>query len=287
MKTGLVLEGGAMRGVYTAGVLDVFMEHGISFDGVIGVSAGALFGINLLSKQKGRVIRYNKKFNSDKNYMGFRPLIKTGNIIDTQYAYYTVPSKLDVFDNETFMASNVPFYAVVTNMETGAAEYMQITDAFAQMETLRASASMPFVARPVEIDGRRYMDGAVADSIPFEKFLEMGYDRLVVVLTKDADYVKSPVSPFMTKAVYGKKYARFEKALRERHQNYNGCVKRLNALEQQGSLFVIRPSVRIKMSRIEKNPETLQRMYDLGVTDANARLCEVKDYLYQKGAAGL
>ena len=287
MKTGLVLEGGAMRGVYTAGVLDVFMDHDIGFDGVIGVSAGALFGINLLSKQKGRVIRYNKKFNGDKNYMGFRPLLKTGNIIDTQYAYYTVPAKLDVFDNETFMASKVPFYAVVTNLETGDAEYIRITDAFAQMETLRASASMPFVARPVEIDGRRYMDGAVADSIPFEKFLEMGYDRLVVVLTKDADYIKGPVSPFMTKAVYGKKYARFEKKLRERHSNYNSCVQRLNALEKEGGLFVIRPSARLKMSRIEKNPETLQKMYDLGVGDANARLDEVKNYLYQEGAAGL
>lgn len=281
MKTGLVLEGGAMRGVYTAGVLDVFMENDIGFDGVIGVSAGALFGINLLSKQKGRVIRYNKKFNGDKNYMGVRPLLKTGNIIDTEYAYHIVPSKLDVFDNETFMASNVPFYAVVTNLETGDAEYIRITDAFAQMETLRASASMPFVARPVEIDGRRYMDGAVADSIPYEKFLEMGYDRLVVVLTKDADYVKSPVSPFMAKAVYGRKYARFEKKLRERHSSYNGCVKRLNALEQEGGLFVIRPSTRIKMSRIEKNPETLQRMYDLGVKDANALLDGLKDYLHK------
>lgn len=287
MKTGLVLEGGAMRGVYTAGVLDVFMENDIGFDGIIGVSAGALFGINLLSKQKGRVIRYNKKYNRDKNYMGFRPLIKTGNIIDTEYAYHTVPSKLDVFDNETFMASGTPFYAVVTNMETGDAEYIRITDAFAQMEALRASASMPFVARPVEIGGKRYMDGAVADSIPYEKFLEMGYDRLVVVLTKDADYVKSPVSGFMTKAVYGKKYARFEKKLRERHSNYNACVQRLNALEKEGGLFVIRPSVRIKMSRIEKNPETLQSMYDLGVKDASALLGGLKDYLYREGAAGL
>ena len=209
MKTGLVLEGGAMRGIYTAGVLDVFMEHDISFDGVIGVSAGALFGVNLLSKQKGRVIRYNKRFNGDKNYMGLKPLLKTGNIIDTRYAYYEVPLKLDLFDNAAFMASNIPFYAVVTNIETGEAEYIQIKDVFAQMETLRASASMPFVSKPVALDGKWYLDGAVADSIPYEKFLEMGYDRLVVVLTKDADYVKSPVSPFMTKAFYDKKYADF------------------------------------------------------------------------------
>lgn len=279
MKTGLVLEGGAMRGLYTAGVLDVFMENDISFDGIIGVSAGALFGVNLLSKQKGRVLRYNKRFNPDKNYMGLRPLLKTGNIIDTEYAYYTVPTKLDIFDNDTFMASDTPFYAVVTNIETGEAEYIQITDAFKQMEVLRASGSMPFVSKPVDIDGSRYLDGAVADSIPFEKFLEMGYDRLVVVLTKDADYVKGPVSPFMTRVFYGKKYADFESKLRNRHSNYNSCMERLRTREKDGEVFVIRPTKRIKISRVEKNPDRMQSMYELGVCDANAVLDRLKKYM--------
>lgn len=278
MKTGLVLEGGAMRGIYTAGVLDVFMENNISFDGVIGVSAGALFGVNLLSKQKGRVLRYNKRFNGNKDYMGLKPLLKTGNIIDTQFAYYTVPTRLDIFDNDTFMASNIPFYAVVTNIETGEAEYIPITDVFKQMEILRASGSMPFVSKPVEINGKWYLDGAVADSIPFEKFLEMGYDRLVVVLTKDADYVKRPISPFMTKAVYGKKYTAFENKLRNRHSNYNSCMDRLRIMEEEGGIFVIRPTKRIKISRVEKNPDKMQRMYELGVQDANAALGRLKQY---------
>lgn len=146
MKVGLVLEGGAMRGMYTAGVLDVFLENGIEFDGIIGVSAGAIFGVNFLSKQKGRVIRYNKRFNRDKNYLGLRPLIKTGNIVDTELAYNKVPRELDIFDDTTYMASKVPFYAVVTNIETGQAEYKQVTSVFEQMDTLRASASMPFVS---------------------------------------------------------------------------------------------------------------------------------------------
>lgn len=279
MKTGLVLEGGAMRGIYTAGVLDVFMEHDISFDGVIGVSAGALFGVNLLSKQKGRVLRYNKKYNGDKNYMGLRPLLKTGNIIDTQYAYDTVPRKLDIFDNAAFMQSKVPFYAVVTNIDTGEAEYIQVQDVFEQMDVLRASGSMPFVSRPVEIDGKCYLDGAVADSIPFEKFLEMGYDRLVVVLTKPADYVKGPMPSVMTKAVYGKKYTDFEKKLRSRHDNYNRCMERLMEKEQNGEVFVFRPSQKLKIKRVEKNPEKLQLMYELGVKDANAALDRLKKYL--------
>ena len=279
MKTGLVLEGGAMRGIYTAGVLDVFMEHDICFDGVIGVSAGALFGVNLLSKQKGRVIRYNKRFNGDKNYMGLKPLFKTGNIIDTQYAYYEVPFKLDIFDNETFMASNIPFYAVVTNIENGEAEYIQIKDVFKQMETLRASASMPFMAKPVEIDGKWYLDGAVADSIPYEKFFEMGYDRLVVVLTKDANYVKGPVSPFLTKAVYGRKYADFAGKLRERHNNYNRCMERIKAAEKENKIFVLRPTQRVKIKRTETDPQKMQTMYELGVHDANDALDRLISYM--------
>lgn len=279
MKTGLVLEGGAMRGIYTAGVLDVFMEHDICFDGIIGVSAGALFGVNLLSKQKGRVIRYNKRFNSDKNYMGLKPLFKTGNIIDTQYAYYEVPFKLDIFDNETFMASNIPFYAVVTNIANGEAEYIQIKDVFAQMETLRASASMPFMAKPVEIDGKWYLDGAVADSIPYEKFFEMGYDRLVVVLTKDADYVKGPVSPFLTKAVYGRKYADFADKLRNRHNNYNRCMERIKAAEKENEIFVLRPTKRVKIKRTETDPQKMQTMYELGIRDANDALDRLISYM--------
>ena len=166
MKTGLVLEGGAMRGMYTAGVLDTFLDAGISVDGVVGVSAGALFGVNYLSGQKGRVIRYNKRFNGDKNYMGLRPLLREGNLFSTHYAYERVPRELDPFDDETFQASRIPFYAVVTDTATGEPEYIRIQSAFAQMDTLRASGSMPFVSRPGKIGHREYLDGVIGDSIP-------------------------------------------------------------------------------------------------------------------------
>ena len=154
MKTGLVLEGGAMRGRYTAGVLDVFLDNEIHMDSVVGVSAGALFGVNYLSGQKGRLIRYNMRCNPDKNYMGLRPLLREGNIVDTEYAYDKVPHELDPFDDEAFQRSGVPFYAVITNVHTGEPEYVQIKSAFAQMDTLRASGSMPFVSHPVSINGQ-------------------------------------------------------------------------------------------------------------------------------------
>lgn len=283
MKTGLVLEGGAMRGMYTAGVLDVFMEQGITFDGVIGVSAGALFGVNLLSKQAGRVIRYNKRFNADPNYLGLRPLLRTGNIVDTDYAYNRVPRTLDVFDDETYRASGVPFYAVVTNIETGEAEYIKVDSVFEQMDVLRASGSMPFVSKPVEIGGKKYLDGAITDSIPFEKFQEMGYERLVVVLTKPVGYVKKPMSKSLTRICYGHQYPKFARKVRERHVMYNATTARLTKLEQEGKVLALRPSQHIKISRVEKHPEKLQALYDVGVRDAQAKIEQIRRFLADTG----
>ena len=279
MKTGLVLEGGAMRGMYTAGVLDVFMEQGITFDGVIGVSAGALFGVNLLSKQAGRVIRYNKRFNADPNYLGLRPLLRTGNIVDTDYAYNRVPRTLDVFDDETYRASGIPFFAVVTNVETGEAEYIKVDSVFDQMDVLRASGSMPFVSKPVEIAGKKYLDGAITDSIPFEKFMEMGYDRLVVVLTKPDGYVKKPMSPLLTRLCYAHEYPNFAKKVRDRHVMYNASTARLGELEQEGKVLILRPSQHVKISRVEKDPEKLQALYDVGIRDAQKRSGQIRQFL--------
>ena len=268
-----------MRGMYTAGVLDVFMEQGITFDGVIGVSAGALFGVNLLSKQAGRVIRYNKRFNADPNYLGLRPLLRTGNIVDTDYAYNRVPHKLDVFDDETYRASGVPFYAVVTNVETGEPEYIKIDSVFDQMDVLRASGSMPFVSKPVEIGGKKYLDGAITDSIPFEKFMEMGYDRLVVVLTKPAGYVKKPMSPLLTRMFYVNAYPKFAEKVRDRHVMYNASTACLGELEREGTVLVLRPSQHVKISRVEKDPDKLQALYDVGVRDAQERSDKIRQFL--------
>ena len=276
MKTALVLEGGAMRGMYTAGVLDVFMEQGITFDGVIGVSAGALFGVNLLSGQKGRAVRYNKKFNSDPDYMGVKSLLTTGNIVNTEFAYKRVPEELDPFDGEAYKKSGIPFYAVISNIRTGKAEYVLVEDVFEQMDVLRASGSMPFVSKPVKIDGEQYLDGAVIDSIPFEKMLELGYDQLVVVLTKCDGYIKKPIPKLLADGFYKRKYPKFAQAVANRHIMYNGQMIRLKTLEQEGKVVVLRPTRQVDIGKIEKNPEKIQEMYDLGVEDAKRALEELR-----------
>ena len=278
LKTGLVLEGGAMRGMYTAGVLDVFFEQGIAFDGIMGVSAGALFGVNYLSKQPGRVIRYNKKFNGDKNYMGIRPLLREGNIVSTEYAYGKVPCELDVFDDETYKKSSVPFYAVVTDMESGEAEYIQVKSVFDQMDTLRASGSMPFVSRPVLIGDKKYLDGAIADSIPFKKMKEMGYENIVVILTRDSEYRKKPMSKPLSRLLYGK-YPEFLAKMLSRHTMYNSSVEELCRWEKNGEAFVIRPTEKIEIKRTEKDPNKLQAVYELGRKDAECAMHDLKEYL--------
>lgn len=270
-KTGLVLEGGAMRGMFTAGVLDVFMENEVQIDGIIGVSAGALFGVNFLSNQPGRVIRYNKKYAGDKRNMGLYSLFTTGDIVNKDFAYYTVPQQFDIFDDQTFMDSEIPFYAVVTNMETGQPEYMQVKSVFQDMEILRASGSMPFVTKPVVINGQKYLDGGVSDSIPYKKFFEMGYEHLIVVLTRDIDYVKKPMSKRLISMFY-RKYPKFMEQLIRRHDIYNQSVAELKKLEKEGRVTIIRPSEPIQISRMEKDPDKLQEVYELGRKDGMAFL---------------
>lgn len=278
MKIGLVLEGGAMRGMYTAGVLDVMHDAAIGYDCAVGVSAGALFGINYFSGQKGRVIRYNKKYNGDPEYMGLRPLLREGNIVSTDYAYNRVPRKLDPFDNEAFRNSGIPFYAVVTDIDAGKAEYVRIGDVFEQMDTLRASGSMPFVSRPVILGGKRYLDGAISDAVPYAWLSEQGCDKLVVVLTRDISYRKSPENGAMVWLKY-RKYPKLRELLTHRHEAYNASIARLRKWESEGRAFVVRPSMEIKLKRIEKDPQKLQAVYDLGVGDMKRALDGLRAYL--------
>lgn len=278
MKIGLVLEGGAMRGMYTAGVLDTFLDNDIKVDSVVGVSAGALFGVNYPSGQKGRVIRYNKRFNGDKNYMGLIPLLREGNIVSTKYAYEEVPKVLDPFDDEAYKKSAVPFYAVVTDVDTGNPEYIQINSVFEQMDTLRASGSMPFVSKPVIINGKKYLDGGITDSIPFEWLAGQGCDKLLVILTRDMEYRKKSMPTVLVK-LYGRKYPIIAEKLLERHALYNRSVQLLKQWEDEGRAFVIRPSQPIEIGRIEKNPDKLQAVYDLGIKDGKETIKKLNEYL--------
>ena len=278
MKVGLVLEGGAMRGMYTAGVIDVFLENNIKVDCIIGVSAGALFGVNYCSNQKGRVLRYQKKHVKEKNYMGIKTLLKTGNIINTETAYYDIPLKLDVFDEEAYKKSKTDFYLVATNIETGEAEYKKIKNTQKEIEYFRATSAMPFVSQIVEIDGKKYLDGALADSIPLDKMQELGYDKIIVVLTKPAGYKKKKPPKILANKVY-KEYPKLAEAINTRYQRYNKTIDKINDLEKKKEIIVIRPSRKVKMSRIEKDIDKLQEMYDLGVEDTKNILKSLKSYI--------
>ena len=278
MKVGLVLEGGAMRGMYTAGVLDTFLENNIEVDGIIGVSAGVLFGVNYLSKQKGRVIRYNKRFINDRRYMGLWSLLTTGNIINKEFSFYEVPQKLDVFDNDTFMKSKIDFWATVTNMETGNAEYIKLDDLFAQMEVLRATSAMPYVSKIVELENGKYLDGGISDSIPVEKCKELGFDKVIVVLTRHLDYRKRKPKEFLAKTYY-RKYPKFAKTLNNRYKMYNETVEKIIDMENKKEIFVIRPTRLVKVKRIEKDPNKLQEMYELGIEDAKNSLEKLNEYI--------
>ena len=270
-KTGLVLEGGGMRGIYTAGVLDVLMEEGLSFDGVIGVSAGAIHGCSFLSMQKGRSIRYYKKYSKDPRFMGVRSLIKTGDIVGAAFCYHELPDKLDVYDHEAFLANQTDFYVSCTNLETGEAEYPKITDMRRDIDYLRASATLPYVSKIVTIGDKKYLDGGCSDGIPVEAFRKMGYDRNLLILTRPADYVRGPEHSLLARLFY-RKYPQFVKALLRRHTEYNKTTERIKALEKEGSVFVIRPKAALNIGRLEKDPDALQRVYDIGQEDAKAML---------------
>ena len=277
---GLVLEGGAMRAIYTAGVLDVFMENGIQTDGLIGVSAGAIHGSVYLGNQPGRTIRYYKKYCGYWKFMSFRSMLLTGSLVGEQFCYHDLPDRLDPFDYETFKNSKTAYYAVCTDLETGEPVYQRCTDLRNEMDYMLASASMPYVSRIVERDGRKLLDGGVADSIPVEAFRKMGYDRNIVVLTQCAGYEKKPQNPKLARLFY-RNYPKFAEALIHRHTAYNETLRRIEALEQSGEIFVIRPSENLGIHRMEHDAARLEEQYNLGRRDAEACLSALKDWMKQ------
>ena len=277
-KTGLVLEGGGFRGIYTAGVLDVFMEEGLSFDGLIGVSAGAIHGCSFISGQKGRSIRYYRKYCGDPRFMSIRSWLTTGNVVGVDFCYHELPEVLDKFDDEAFMKNPSHYYVVCTNVETGKPEYIRLTDMRKEIDYLRASASLPYFSKIVEIDGKKYLDGGCTDSVPLEAFEDLGYGRNVVVLTEPEDYRKKPELRLLAKTVY-RRYPDFARALVNRHESYNNMLDMLKEKERQGSIFIIRPSENMDIGRMESDVNKVQAAYDLGVKDAKLRLAALRDWL--------
>lgn len=265
MKRGLVLEGGAMRGLFTAGITDVMMEAGIEPDGVIGVSAGAAFGCNIKSRQPGRAIRYNTRFANDPRYSGLRSLLKSGDYFNAEFGYHIVPKQYDIFDVETFEQNPMVFIVVCTDVLTGQAVYHRMDRvSFDELEWLRASASMPLASKVVEVGGRKLLDGGVADSIPLEYFEHIGYDRNVVILTQPAGFVKEPnkLMPLMRLGL--RRYPKMVEALAMRHEMYNRELEYVRQAEREGRCLVIPPEEKIPIGHISHDPEQMRRVYEIG-----------------------
>ena len=280
MKRGLVLEGGAMRGLFTSGIIDVMMDAGIEPDGLIGVSAGAAFGCNYKSRQKGRAIRYNKMFARDKRYCSWQSWLKTGNLYNAEFGYHIIPAKYDIFDDEAFDKNPMEFYVVCTDVETGKPIYKKLEKATPlTYDWIRASASMPLASRVVELEGKKVLDGGVADSIPLAFFESIGYEHNVVILTQPDGYIKehNRLMPLMRLGL--RKYPQMIEAMDKRHLMYNEEVEYVRQAEREGRCLVIRPQEKLPIGHISHDPEEMQRVYDIGIETGRKYLTNIKHFL--------
>lgn len=282
-KVGMVLEGGSLRGLFTAGVLDVLLENKIDITEIVGVSAGALFGVNYFSNQKGRVIRYNKKYCGDKRYMSIKSLILTGNYINKKFAFYKVTKELDPFDNEIFKKNNKEYYAVVTNVETGKPEYLKIKSPVDDLEILRATSAIPLFSKIIKIDGKKYLDGGISDSIPIH-YIKNKYNKNIVILTQPLNYRKHPLSKNKERIIKLKfhKYPNLINTMLNRYKKYNKVIEDIIEMEKNNEIFVIRPEKAINIKLSENNPEKLQEIYDMGVDSGKKAVKKLKKYLDKK-----
>ena len=279
MKKGLVLEGGAMRGLYTAGILDVMMEAGIEPDGIIGVSAGAAFGCNYKSRQPGRAIRYNTRFAKDPRYSGVRSLLKSGDYFNAEFGYHIIPKKYDVFDDDAFNNNPMEFVVVCTDVMTGKPVYRSLTEAnYDTYEWIRASASMPIASKVVELEGYKLLDGGVADSIPLAHFENMGYDRNVVILTQPEGFVKKHTKLMPLMRVGLRKYPEMIKAMDKRYLMYNSQLDYVRQAEKEGRCLVIRPESKIPIGHISHDPVQMRLVYNMGREMGKIRLDELKAF---------
>ena len=280
MKSGLVLEGGAMRGLFTAGVIDVWMTAGITFDGLVGVSAGACFGCNYKSRQPGRVIRYNKRLAKDPRYCSWRSLLKTGDLFNVDFCYREIPFELDPFDVAAYEANPMEFHLSVTDCATGKPVYRRLDKAdAAAFRWIQASASMPLVSRPVEIDGREYLDGGLSDGIPLAYFERMGFDRNVVVTTRPHGYRKFASWKVALTKIFLRRYPAVYRALATRHEWYNRTLEYIDQRVAAGAALLIAPEAPLPIARVCHDPKAMQRVYDLGKAAGERSAASVKEFL--------
>lgn len=280
MRTGLVLEGGGLRDLFTAGILDVCLEHHIHFDGIIGVSAGATFGCNYKSLQHGRALRYNLSQAHNWKYCSIRSLITTGDLVGAEYAYHTLPTEIDIFDNKTFEKSDTEFVVVCTDAVTGSPVYHRIdTFDYEGLEWLRASASLPIVSKPVQVGGYTLLDGGISDSIPLKHWQEQGYKRNVVILTQPSGFTKRPTKLMPLFRIFCRRYPAIIDAMARRHTMYNGQLDYLAQQQTLGNTLVLCPSAPIAIGRTEMDPTKMQAVYDAGYKYGQEHIEEIKQFV--------
>lgn len=278
-QVGLVLEGGGMKGLYTAGVLDFFLDKDIMCSSVYGVSAGACSMCSYLSKQRGRTRDINIDYVDSRNYCGVRSLLTSGDLFNATMLYHLIPDYLHPYDHKAFAAYEGKAYSVATNIVTGRPEYFRIRDMRADIEKIRASASLPLVSRNVKIEGKYYLDGGLSDSIPLQKSIMDGNQKNIVVMTKEVGYVRQPSSHLaLIKARY-LKYPKVAELMAERHINYNDQVAYIERQQADGRAFVIRPRFPSEVGRVEKDADKLRALYQQGYEEAEACYEELRAYL--------
>lgn len=279
---GLILEGGGMRGAYTAGVLDFFLDKDIEFKSCYGVSKGTVNALNYLSKQRGRSLHIDIDYLKDRDYASMYNLFTTGNYFGTKMCYDTIPNKLNPYDYETLKKYKGKFYAVVTNCKTGKAEYIDYLEKNANINIIRASCSLPMMAEMVKLGNDLYLDGGISDSIPIRQSVKNGNNKNVVILTRDITYRKKPNELMPLMKIKYKKYPNLIKAMEERHINYNRTLEYIENQEREGNIFVIRPKEPVKVARIEKDREKLKQLYNIGYNDAKKSYENLKIFMNDK-----
>ena len=280
MKKGLVLEGGAMRGMFTCGVIDIFLENNITFDGLSGISAGAIFGCNYKSKQIGRGVRYNKKWGRDPRYFGIRSLLLTGDLYGREFCYHKIIDELDPIDKKTYKENNIDFFIGATDIEEGVIRYFNSKEVDEKtVEWIRASASMPLVSNIVEVDGYKLLDGGMVDPVPYSIMIENAYDKNVIVLTQPRDFIKKKTSVIpLLKLIYHK-YPKLVDAMANRHNLYNNQLEEIRQLEKEDKVYVIAPNESLNIKWTENNPDELERVYQIGRKVAGEKLDEVRKFV--------
>lgn len=279
-SVGLVLEGGGLRGMFTNGILDVFMKNGIRFDAVVGVSAGMLFGCNYKSNQPGRALRYNLRYKDNIEYMSWKSLIKTGNYVNERFSYHLLPYMLDPFDFNEFKKNPMKFYAVCTDIERGCSVYHEIDDANGiGMRWMQASASMPVFAKPVEIDGRYYLDGGITDSIPLKFIQEKGFKKNIVILTQPADFRKKKAHVGLIMKLLLNRYPMVAELMARRHVMYNNELDYIHSELKKGDTFLICPDEKLDIGRLSMKEDKILRVYEAGVEKAQQLLPQIKDFI--------